>query len=191
MTHFQRLDVAGPMRTVGIVASERKERCRNEQEVARIPVPPSPSSPAARQVMLANRAESSVERAVRSELQRRGLRFRKHFAPVKGLRCRPDVVFTRARVVVFVDGCFWHRCREHGTSPKINSPYWTAKLDSNVARDRRNTQALESAGWTVLRIWEHESVVAAADVIEALVRDRSGDMGRDGGPPEQGATGLS
>lgn len=120
--------------------------------------------------MLANRADSSVERAVRSELHRRGLRFRKHLAPVRGLRCRPDVVFTRARVAVFVDGCFWHRCPEHGTSPKANSPYWKAKLDGNVARDRRNTQALEEAGWTVLRFWEHQPAAQIAQDVYRILR---------------------
>jgi len=81
------------------------------------------------------------------------------------------VVFPRQRVAVFVDGCFWHRCPEHGTSPRANNDYWTAKLDRNVARDRRNNEALVAAGWTVLRVWEHEDPVdAASRIAETLAR---------------------
>ena len=82
-------------------------------------------------------------------------------------------MFTRARVAVFVDGCFWHRCPEHATDPCANAAWWRAKLDANVARDRRNDNALRTAGWTVLRFWEHEPVSEIADDIErALVRTR-------------------
>lgn len=109
------------------------------------------------------------ELALRSELHRRGLRYRVHHEPVSGLRCRADLTFPGPRLAVFVDGCFWHRCPEHGTSPESNAPYWQAKLDRNVARDRRNDAALAEAGWTVVRIWEHESVVEAADRVARLV----------------------
>jgi len=73
------------------------------------------------------------------------------------------VVFIGAKVAVDIDGCFWHRCPIHGTEPKKNSAYWRPKLDANVARDRRTDRLLHEAGWTVLRVWEHEephSVVA-------------------------------
>ena len=120
--------------------------------------------------MLGNRSESSAERSVRSELHRRGLRFRKHVAPLPGLRCRPDVVFTRQKVAVFVDGCFWHRCPEHGSAPKANADYWGPKLDANVSRDRRNDAALIEAGWTVMRFWAHETPEHVADAVEAAVR---------------------
>ena len=120
--------------------------------------------------MQGNTSDSGPERALRSALHRRGLRFRKHTQAVPGLRCRPDVVFTRARVAVFVDGCFWHSCPEHGTFAKANGEWWKAKLAANVARDRRNDAALAQAGWTVLRIWEHEDVNHAADRVERAVR---------------------
>lgn len=97
-----------------------------------------------------------MEVALRSELHRRGMRFRKHLAPLRGLRCKPDIVFPRKRVAVFVDGCFWHRCPEHGSEPKANGEWWQQKLKANVARDRRNDAALSEAGWTVLRLWTHE-----------------------------------
>lgn len=117
--------------------------------------------------MLGNRSESEIERELRSQLHQRGLRFRKHFAPLPGLRCRPDVVFTRQRVAIFVDGCFWHRCPIHGTEPKANQSYWRPKLDANVARDRRNDALLAEAGWRVLRFWAHQPV---DDIAHAVTR---------------------
>lgn len=139
----------------------------------RVPPSPGPSSAAARKTMQANRSDSSVERRLRSVLHRRGLRFRKHLACVPGLRCRPDVVFVGARLAVFVDGCFWHRCPEHATDPNANGRWWQAKLQGNVDRDRRNDAALAAAGWTVLRVWEHEDVEAMADrVVCALEPSR-------------------
>lgn len=125
--------------------------------------------------MLANkRANTKPELMLRSELQRRGLRFRKDLRlQLDGGSPRPDVVFTRAKVAVFVDGCFWHRCPEHSTLPRRNSDYWTPKLVQNVERDRRHDEVLRAAGWTVIRIWEHIPVMEAADLIEASVRPAS------------------
>lgn len=119
--------------------------------------------------MRANRSESSVERTLRSELHRRGLRFRKHAIAVAGLRCRADIVFGRARVAVFVDGCFWHRCPEHASAPRANGDWWNRKLKANVRRDHRNTAALEAADWTVMRFWEHQRVEQMADAVVAVV----------------------
>ncbi len=119
--------------------------------------------------MQANRDESRPERALRSALHRRGLRFRKHATAVLGLRCRPDIVFPRANVAVFLDGCFWHRCPLHGTDPKANGEWWRVKLDANVARDRRNDEALRQAGWIVVRLWEHEELDEMARRVCAVV----------------------
>lgn len=85
---------------------------------------------------------------------------------------RADVTFRRSRVVVFVDGCFWHSCPEHGTSPERNSAYWGPKLARNMARDRAGDAALSAAGWHVVRVWEHEDVAAAAARIGDVVRSR-------------------
>ena len=85
----------------------------------------------------------------------------------------PDVVFTRARVVVFVDGCFWHGCPEHQVVPARNRDYWVPKLSRNVERDRQADEALSSDGWAVVRVWEHEDVAAAGLRIESLVRAHS------------------
>lgn len=112
--------------------------------------------------------------ALRRELHRRGLRFRVDHSPVVGLRCRADIVFTKARVAVFVDGCFWHRCPDHGTLPRANGDWWRAKLDLNVARDRRNDESFEAAGWRVIRIWEHEPLFEAADRVEEAIVARRG-----------------
>ena len=120
--------------------------------------------------MVANRgADTAPELALRRELHRRGRRFRKHVRPLAGLRCTADVVFTSARVAVFVDGCFWHRCPLHGTAPARNGDWWAAKLDANVARDRRNDAALAAAGWRVVRVWEHEDPVTAADRVDFVL----------------------
>lgn len=116
------------------------------------------------------RTDTGPERLLRSALHARGLRYRKdRLLKLTGRRVRPDVVFGPAGVAVFVDGCFWHRCPEHSTSPSANAAYWRAKLERNVARDRADNDALEAAGWTVVRIWEHEDPVEAAERVEAAV----------------------
>lgn len=126
--------------------------------------------------MVANRRrDTRPERLLRQELHRRGRRFRVDY-PIVGdeFRTRPDVVFTRARLAVFVDGCFWHRCPEHGAIPQANRGYWEPKLAANVARDARTDEALARMGWQVVRVWEHDAVLAAADRIEAVL-DRAED----------------
>lgn len=120
--------------------------------------------------MQGNRSVSAPEIALRSELHRRGLRFRKNARVVPGLRCRPDVVFTRARIAVECRGCFWHLCPEDAVLPKSNLEYWLPKLERNVERDRKNEGALAEAGWTLVVVWEHEDIVHAASRIERLVR---------------------
>ena len=128
------------------------------------------SSPGVRKSMQANRPkDTAVELAVRSALHRAGLRFRKHVRPVEGLKCQADVVFRKERLAVFVDGCFWHGCPEHATRPVANGAWWAAKLDRTIERDRANRAALEAAGWTVLRIWEHEDVGEATRRVAAAV----------------------
>jgi DNA mismatch endonuclease, patch repair protein len=113
------------------------------------------------------------EARLRSELHRRGLRFRKNAAiRGDGWVVRPDVVFPRLKIAVFLDGCFWHACPDHGTTPRVNRGYWLPKLERNVERDRLNDRQLGEARWQVLRIWEHVQTVDAADEIEAAVTSR-------------------
>jgi DNA mismatch endonuclease (patch repair protein) len=116
------------------------------------------------------RRDTRPESQLRSLLHAQGYRFRKDLPiQVAGGRVRPDIVFTRRRLAVFVDGCFWHRCPLHGTSPRANQWYWGPKLDRNVERDRWADERLHAVGWTVLRIWEHEDpAAAAAQVARAL-----------------------
>lgn len=116
------------------------------------------------------RRDTAPELALRRAAWRRGLRYRVDVAPLKGTRRRADMVFSRAKVAVYVDGCFWHRCPIHATAPKANSDWWADKLDTNVRRDRDTDQRLAAAGWQVLRIWEHEDMNEAADLVEELVR---------------------
>jgi DNA mismatch endonuclease (patch repair protein) len=124
--------------------------------------------------------DNSGELALRSELHRRGLRFRLHRHLLVGVRRSADIAFPSSRTAIFVDGCFWHGCPEHGTWPKNNAAWWRAKINGNIARDRDTDVRLIDAGWTVLRVWEHEAVQAAADRIEAAVRSAKG-RGEDAG----------
>ena len=127
--------------------------------------------------MQANRRrDTRPELALRRELHRRGLRYRVDAAPLRGGR-RADVLFRRARVAVFVDGCFWHRCPQHGSSPRTNSPYWQVKLDGNVERDAETTATLTREGWQVIRIWEHEPTQDAADRVTRALWERRQDTG--------------
>lgn len=135
---------------------------------------PHPADAAASKIGKGNRrTDTKPERRIRSALHARGLRFRKDFLlRCEAVKVRPDIVFTRARVVVFVDGCFWHGCPEHQQVPKRNRDYWVPKFRKNAERDRRVDAALTSEGWHVIRTWEHEAAQEAADRIEAAVRRR-------------------
>jgi DNA mismatch endonuclease (patch repair protein) len=122
--------------------------------------------------MLGNRRrDTKPEVALRSALHAAGLRFRKDLRlDLGGIKVRPDIVFTRAKVAVFVDGCFWHSCPTHGTQPRRNSDYWGPKLARNIARDREQDAALVEHGWQVIRIWEHEPVGDAVRLVAAPLR---------------------
>jgi len=118
------------------------------------------------------RSGTRPEIAVRSALHALGLRFRKdHPIRLPERVVRPDIVFTRHRLAVFVDGCFWHRCPEHGNVPRANSSYWGPKLERNVARDRAVDQALMAGGWEIVRVWEHEDPLHVAAAVSVLLMD--------------------
>ncbi|HOI55618.1 MAG TPA: very short patch repair endonuclease [Phycisphaerae bacterium] len=108
---------------------------------------------------------SGAEVALRSALFARGLRFRLH-RRIEGVTI--DIAFLGAKVAVLVDGCFWHGCPEHATYPKTNTAYWLPKLKENKNRDRRQTARLEAAGWTVVRVWEHECRPADPRVVARI-----------------------
>lgn len=126
---------------------------------------------ATRRSMLGNRSrDTKPELAVRRLLHAHGLRYRVDIRPVAALARRADIVFTKRHIAVFIDGCFWHGCPVHGTSPKSNTGYWGPKLERNVERDADTTARLTEAGWSVLRYWEHEAPSDVAAAIEAAVR---------------------
>lgn len=126
--------------------------------------------------MRANRrSDTKPELALRRALHSRGYRYRKDYRlDLTGARVRPDIAFTARRVAVFVDGCFWHCCPQHGTQPANNTWYWEPKLARNVARDRAADAALRAAGWSVVRIWEHESLAAAVAAVVTALAARPG-----------------
>jgi DNA mismatch endonuclease (patch repair protein) len=129
---------------------------------------PHPSNPAVSAAMRGNpRANTKPELALRSALHAQGKRFRKDFLlrTTAGSKVKVDLVFTKDRIAVFVDGCFWHGCPDHGNTPKVNKGYWGPKLRRNEERDARINQELQAGGWTVIRIWEHEPVEEAVDHI--------------------------
>lgn len=118
---------------------------------------------------VAARRDTAPEVALRRALHAQGRRFRVVY-PVPGNRRRTiDIAFTRAKVAVFVDGCFWHGCPEHGTQPRANSDWWTTKLAANRARDVDTDRLLHEAGWRVIRIWEHETVATAVERVRAAL----------------------
>jgi DNA mismatch endonuclease, patch repair protein len=132
---------------------------------------PPPSTSAVRAVMRANRrTDTKPELRIRSLLHARGYRFRKdcRLAMVKGY-VSADIVFPRYHVAVFIDGCFWHSCPDHGTVPSTNRSYWQPKLARNLARDEEVNSGLGAAGWTVIRVWEHVRPDEAASIIIATL----------------------
>jgi DNA mismatch endonuclease (patch repair protein) len=112
------------------------------------------------------RRDTAPELALRRVLHARGRRFFVDRRISSRTRTRADLVFPRTRVAVFVDGCFWHFCEEHAHLPKANAALWRAKLLANRQRDARHDEVLRAEGWKVVRVWEHEDPVQAADRVE-------------------------
>ncbi|MGB9298978.1 MAG: very short patch repair endonuclease, partial [Anaerolineae bacterium] len=110
-------------------------------------------------------ADTGLEMRVRSELHRSGLRFRKHMRQLPG---KPDVVFTKVKVAVFVDGDFWHGYRFPSWEHKV-SAFWKTKITKNRERDRRVHRKLRQMGWTVIRVWQHDLELDFQGSIERIV----------------------
>lgn len=110
-------------------------------------------------------SHTKPEKALRSALHARGLRFRLHRRDLPGC---PDIVFSSSRVVVFVDGCFWHGCPIHGAKPKTNVDFWKNKLRGNKERDRKVSALLIKDGWQVLRFWEHEVKENTPEIVRSV-----------------------
>jgi len=139
------------------------------------PLYPQPLNAGRSANMRANRRkDTKPELALRRALHRQGLRYRKDYRlDLASARVRPDIAFTARRVAVFVDGCFWHCCPEHGSQPANNTWYWTPKLARNVERDRAADAALAAAGWSVVRVWEHEPLEGAVAAVVAALASAS------------------
>lgn len=140
-----------------------------------------------RAVMLGNKRRDTLpELRVRHLVHAAGLRYRVDHPPLThNRRLRADMVFTRAKVAVFIDGCFWHGCPQHYVPSRTNTDYWGPKIAANAERDARNTELLETEGWTVLRFWAHTPAEeAAARVVGAVTATR---CRAPAGPPEEGA----
>lgn len=117
--------------------------------------------------------DTKPELALRSAVHKLGLRYRVDTRPLTTMRRRADLVFTRAKVAVFLDGCFWHGCPVHHTKAAANATFWADKVTTNRARDRDTDARLAEAGWVSVRIWEHENPVEAAERVRDVVRGRA------------------
>jgi DNA mismatch endonuclease (patch repair protein) len=123
--------------------------------------------------MIANRGrDTAPELAVRRAAHRLGLRYRVGVRPIRSVRRTADMAFPKEKVAVYVDGCFWHGCPIHYVEPKTNVDYWATKIVTNTERDRETDRTMTSAGWLVLRFWEHEDPDTAATAIFNAVRGR-------------------
>jgi DNA mismatch endonuclease, patch repair protein len=117
------------------------------------------------------RRDTAPELAIRRILHAHGLRFFVDRRVLPEVRTKADIVFPRSQVAVFIDGCFWHRCPDHGTTPKSNQAWWVDKFATTVARDHRVDGLLRSSGWRVIRVWEHADAELAAHLISTSVRE--------------------
>lgn len=116
--------------------------------------------------------DTKPELALRSAVHARGLRYRVSAKPLAGVRRTADLVFPRAKVAVFLDGCFWHGCPAHHTVATANAKFWADKVEANRDRDRDTDGKLADAGWVSVRVWEHEDAAEAARRVEEVVRGR-------------------
>ncbi len=116
---------------------------------------------------------TDCELALRRALSQLRLRYRVDMSPVKHIRSRADIVFMRKRVAIYIDGCFWHGCSQHGTVPKTNTKWWGEKIEGNRARDQSIDAALRDAGWTVIRRWAHEPIAHITKEIDAAIASRN------------------
>lgn len=132
-------------------------------------VPAASSPESLRRMQSARQRDTKPELAIRSLLNSAGLLYLVDRPPLPGVPRRADMVFPTAKVAVYVDGCFWHGCPQHGTSPKSNGRWWAAKLEANRIRDADTTDQLRLAGWTVLRFWEHDDPSSAAARVQDVV----------------------
>ena len=156
-----------------VVLATRKVRSLPINKTVELgPPPPASSEDALQRMRLQKQQDTEPEIELRSALHGLGYRYRVNIEPVPGLRSRADMVFSKAKVAVFVDGCFWHSCPTHGTQPKQNADWWEAKLAANRSRDEQINERLRKQGWTVIRVWEHEDPARAASRVSKVLDKR-------------------
>ena len=129
--------------------------------------PRKPDTATSNRMRSTRRRDTSAELTVRSALHHLGYRYRVDARPEKDLRTRADIIFRRQSIAIYIDGCFWHGCTTHYTTPTTNAAWWDDKIQTNRTRDQRATRDLEARGWTVLRIWEHTPPADAVHLIIA------------------------
>lgn len=173
------VDVIHRLAGLNIVVTSRSDRGRDGRpatsaRTARTATSPSwASTPGVRLRMQAQRTrDTGPEMAVRRIIHNAGLRYRIDRAPVPGMRRRADMIFSPAKVAVYIDGCFWHMCPIHGRIPQRNSLWWEQKLRRNRTKDEEADRILKEARWVSVRVWEHEDPNIAAAAIIALVKER-------------------
>ncbi|MFE6783805.1 very short patch repair endonuclease [Streptomyces sp. NPDC057680] len=163
-------DVDAATRAANLALAWAKAREAGKVVDEPLPAHSTASSVAVRTVMRANKGrDTKPELTLRSALHRRGLRYRVGIRPLPELRRTADVVFPKAKVAVFVDGCFWHGCPDHYRPAKKSGEAWSQKIKDNRDRDASTVVALKEQGWTVLRFWEHEDLEQAAEDISAVL----------------------
>ena len=166
--------VTHPSRMANLAEGWRLARLRGLVHDEALPSGSWASSTEVRASMRGNRGrDTAPERRLRILLHTRGLRYRVSARPLQGLRRTADIVFTKARVAVFVDGCFWHGCPEHHRPATKNSEFWQSKISDNKRRDAETNSALVDQGWTVIRCWEHEDPTSVADHIVSVLDEKT------------------
>lgn len=157
--------------------AEAWRQAKNKGLLAKVSLPPGSmaSTPEVRASMRGNRhKDTRPELELRRLLHQRGLRYRVDTRPIPEIRRKADVVFPKHRVAVFVDGCYWHGCPDHYRPATKNAEFWHNKINGNKIRDHETTEILIAAGWSVIRVWEHEDVMEAAVRVENVLRRHRG-----------------
>ena len=152
-----------------ILSGRMSPEPRNTNRMRMTTRPRASSRDARRRMQVTRRRDTRCEQALQTAVRKLGLRFRVDWR-LPGTRRRADLAFVRARVAVFVDGCFWHCCPIHATRPRANAAWWRQKLADNVARDRDTNTQLRGKGWSAIRFWEHEDPARSALKIAALLK---------------------
>ncbi|MFJ5611934.1 very short patch repair endonuclease [Streptomyces sp. NPDC093221] len=135
------------------------------------------STPGTQRSMQSNTSrDTKPEKALRQAVHSLGLRYKVSIRPLPKVRRTADLVFTRVRLAVFMDGCFWHGCPGHHTLSATNTDYWTKKYEVNRRRDRQTDEWLREAGWEVLRFWEHEDPKTAAQGVREVYNRRRNEI---------------